>query len=511
MPLRKSKFTIVQDNLQEIIDVDASDGRSVPINMNFSDEGYLTKDTGIALFGDVQAALFHSLFYYKKKDGTSYIIGASGTKLKVYNTTTLVWDDLSPTYTAGAEFGFIVYNNVLYGCNTVESLFSWDGTTFTDFASAPRGNILEIFEDRLFVSGVTAEPLTVYFSNVGVPTTFTAADLVRPLGTDSVTNLKNYYGALLIFKQNSIWKLTFIYEQIVALFVPKLDQQSGTYGASSRLAVSWVENELWFFTGREVRAIGFTDNVSGVFGVNRSVISEPIKETLNNIAVADYSKIVTFYSNRRFYISVPLVLATLDTVFVCHTLYKNSWTKFTDRDKARVNGFMEVDDVVYSTKASGTFGVVRWTDSLNDISTAISCEVFFKRLEDKEFNRFRLFRYLDVMFKDLTAMVTITIREEASDIIEKKEKSFLVGNGILGEVLAEVPFGDMLLGGGVGDVIEYSPFIKKRISFLSKNQALIVGLANNELDQTFTIAQFALLGSEEPEKMFSSSRIISVV
>ena len=511
MPLRKTKFTIVQNDLQKIIDVDASDGRSVPINMNFIDEGYLSKDTGIELFGDVQAALFHSLFHYKKKNGTSYIIGASGTKLKVFNTGTLVWDNLSPTYTAGAEFGFVVYNDILYGCNAVESFFSWDGTTFTNFAPAPKGNILEVFEDRMFVTGVTAEPLTAYYSGVGTPTTFAGADLIKPLGTDSLTNLKNYYGTLLIFKQDSIWKLTFIYDQIVNLFVPKLEAQSGTYGACSRKAVSWVENDIWFFTGQEVRAIGFTDNASGVFGINRSVISDSIKETLKNINVSDYSKIVTFYNDRRFYLSVPLTVGTLDTVFVCHTLYKNAWTKYTGRDKARVNDFIAIDNVVYSTKASSTFGSIKWTAALNDISTAISSEVFFRRLEDKQFNRFRMFRYLDLMFKDLLATITVTIRQEASDIVDEKEKSFSVGNGGVGEILGEVLFGDGFWGGGVGATIEYSPFVKKRVSFLSKNQALIIGLANNEVDQTFTIAEFALMGQEEPERMFSSNRIISVV
>lgn len=589
--VRQSKFLIAQDNLQEIIDVDASDGRSVPVNMNFIDEGYLTKDTGFELFGIVETDLCHSLFNYKKKNGINYILRGKGTVLQSYNhnsvytvnattdvitstahgladtntvyvkttntgvipaglsadttyyvissTTntfklsltsggsaiditdtgtgdqfwrdvTAVWDDLSPTFTEGAEFGFRFYDDELFLCNAVDNYQKWDGTTFTEYASAPKGNILEIFEDRMFVAGVLAEPLTTYYSNVGAAETFTVTDIVKPLGTDKITNLNNYYGTLLIFKRDSIWKLTFVYDQIATLYVPKLDQQSGTYGAASRKAVSWVENDLWFSTGVEVRAIGFIDNISGDLGVNKTVISENIKETLKLVDVDNYDKIITFYDNRRFYLGIPIDTTTVNTVFVCHTLYKNSWTKYSDREKSKVNDFMVIDSEVYTTKSSTDYGVIKWNTSYNDISTAISSEVFFTRLEDKEFNRFRTYRYLDLKFKDLLATVTVTLRKESSDISDEIDKSFSIGNGIQGETIAEVAFGDLLLGGGVGDEISYSPFVKKRVSFLSKNQAFVVGLSNDNVDETFTIAEFALSGKENRKRTYSGQQVISM-
>ena len=591
MPLKQTKFEILKDNLQEAIDVDASDGRSVPINMNFTDEGYLTKDTGIELFGDEQANLFHDLFNYKKKDGTSYILGVSGGILKKYNTSTMVFDNINigtatitiaspgvvtstshglkagsrvifsttgalPTgitagtvyfvistglstddfqfseteggtavntsgtqsgvhtitrgYGTDAEFGYLVYDDILYLGNAVDYMQTFDGTTITEFPGNPKGNIFEVFEDRVFVAGVILEPYTAYYSNVGIGTAFTSTDLVKPLGTDKMTNLKNYYGSLIMFKEESIWKLTFNYDQIVSLFVPKIDSQSGTYGACSRKAVSWVENDLWFFTGREVRALGVVDNISGNFGINKSVISESIKETIKLIPISLYSKVAVFYNDRKFYLAIPLETDVNDTLFVCHTLYKNSWTKYTGRDKAHVNDFMVIDDDIYTTKSSGTYGAIKWTDSLNDISTAISSEVFFRRFEDKEFNRFRVFRYLNLKFKDLLAAVTVTLRQEASDISDEVDKTFSVGNGTIGETIGDMLIGDTLFGGGADDVIEYSPFVKKKVSFLSKNQSFIIGLSNSEVDETFTICEFSLTGMEQPKKEFSSSRIISM-
>lgn len=681
MPLTKNTFSLKLDNLSKIIDVDDSVGRSVPINMNFIDEGYLNKDTGFALFGITEASLCHSLYHYKKKDGTSYILRGNGTKLQCYNykrlftadnttdfldtkatigvatvtiatpgvvsftahglvvndtiqftttgalptglavatdyyvitsgfgansfqialtqggaaintsgsqsgvhtlykstnrahgyinTDTILlgtsnigilptglsknttyyvvnstaytfqvsltsggaainfttngtaslyvykftgaWENLTPTYTTGEEFGFYVYNDVLYGCNAVESLFSWDGTQFTDFTSAPKGNVLEVFEDRLFVCGVKAQLQTMYYSNVGIPTTFTGTDIVTPLGTDIIQTLKNYYGTLMVFKTESIWKLTFVYNQVVNLYQVKIELQSNNYGACSRKGVSWVENDIWFFTGREVRAIGFKDNQIGVFGVNQSVISENIKETLKLISVDNFSKTVVFYANRRFYLGIALNTNLVDTVFVCHTLYGNSWTKYTSRDKAKINDMILIDDVVYSTVGSGNYGVIKWNEEEDDVATAINSQVFFKRLEDDQFNRFRFYRYLDLMFKDLQAIVTVTITQEQSGATNDKTKAFYVGNVVEGELnaLAEVEAGALLVGDSYGENVKASPFVKSRVSFLSKNQAIIIGLSNNRVGEKFTIAKMALTGFVEPTKQFSSSRIISI-
>ena len=593
MPIKKQPFTIIKDELAKAVDVDDNRGRTVPINMNFIEEGYLTKDTGCELFGAESASLFHSLFNYKKKDGTNYILGATGKHLQRYNTTTNQWENLRggtstitiatpavvtqtahgfvsatpivfsttgalPTgitagttyfviatgltanafqfsetvggsavdtsgtqsgvhtvtaaYTEDAEFAYLVYDDDLYLSNANEPYTKFDGTTFTEYASAPKGNILEIFEDRLFVSGVTAEPLTTYYSNVGVPTTFTGTDIIKPTGTDKITGTVNYFGSLLIFKQESIWKLTFIYDQIVDLFVPKLEIQNGQYGACGKDAISWVENDIWFFTGLEVRSIGYKDQQIGVLGVNTSVISEDIKETLAYIKVSDYSQIVTFYYNRRFYMAIPLVEDTNDVTFVCHLLHGNAWTKNTNRIKAKSSDYMEIDGVIYSAKSSAPFGVLKWTESLNDNGVAIPSSVRFERVEDDDFSRFNVYRYLDLMFKDLLARVTVTVYSDANDIRNTKAKTFFIGNPVENEenALPEVPVGDMLIADSFGRVVDNSPFTKRRVSFLSKAQSISIELSNDKLSETFTISQFALSGHKSPRKLTKSSSVISM-
>lgn len=371
MPVKKTSFSQIEDNLTKTIDVDDSAGRSVPVNMNFVEEGFIIKDTGFIPFGSTPDVEAHSIFNYKKKNGSSYLIRAKGTVLQQYSIADREWNDISnsPTFTAGEYFGYRVYNDELYLCNAVESMYKWNGSTFTAISAAPKGNILEIFEDRLFVSGVKAEPLTTYYSNVANFSTWTGTDVIKPLGTDHTTVLVNYYGTLLIFKQKTIWKLTFVYDQVVSLFVPKLEIQSGNYGACSKKAAVWVENDVWFFTGTEVRAIGYKDQQVGILGINNSVISENIKNTLKNISVENYSKVFSFYNNRRYHLAVPLNTTTNDTMFVCHTLYGNSWTKYTGRDKSRAGDGVVIDGVVYTANQSAPYGIIKWDVTTEDALT----------------------------------------------------------------------------------------------------------------------------------------------
>jgi len=592
MPVRKIPFTIIKDKMVQAIDVDDSRGRAVPINMNFIEEGFLAKDTGCSLFGVASDDKTHSLFVYKKKDGTKYRLRMAGEYLQ--REVAGVWSNLKrgditvtiaspavvsltnhslvagspisftttgdlPTgvvagtkyyviaagltannfqfsatlggsaintsgtqsgthsvysrYTANAEAGYIVYDNNLYFGNAVENFTKFDGTLFTEYASNPKGNIFEIFEDRLFVTGVTAEPLTTYYSNVGVPTTFTGTDILKPLGTDYCTGLVNYFGSLLIFKQESIWKLTFVYDQVVSLFIPKLESQNRNYGACGRKAITWVENDLWFFNGTEVRSIGFKDQQIGVLGVNNSVLSETIKETLAYLAVADYGKVTTFYNNRRFYLSIPLSSVENNITFVCHLLHSNAWTKYTGRIKAQNNSYIEDDGVIYSSKSTAPYGTLIWNSELNDNDVAISATVQFNRIEDQDFSRFNIYRYLDLMFKDLKARVAVTVKSDASDRRNSVEKTFFVGLDVENEenAIAEVPVGEMLIADSFGEVRLTSPFLKSRISFLRKAQAITIQLSNSEVDETFTIAQFAITGHKNPRKQFASEKIISMV
>ena len=211
--------------------------------------------------------------------------------------------------------------------------------------------------------------------------------------------------------------------------------------------------------------------------------------------------------------SLPLSSTTNNVTFVCHLLHGNNWTKYTDRIKSSANSYVEDDGVIYTTKSATPYGTLKWDNALlNDNGAGVPATVAFKAIEDQDFSRFNIYRYLDLMFKDLKARVTTTIKQDASDTRLSKEKTYLVGLDVEGEenALAEVPVGEMLIADSFGETRLTPPFIKRRISFLSKAQSLTIQLSNSNANETFTIAQFALSGHKQPRKQFASDNIISI-
>lgn len=148
-----------------------------------------------------------------------------------------------------------------------------------------------------------------------------------------------------------------------------------------------------------------------------------------------------------------------------------------------------IDDVMFVQLVDADqLVLINWAANALVTPIAIASSVVFKRIEDSEFNRFRIYRYLDSLFKNVSGYVTVTVRKEANDGVVISTGTFLVGN------LAT----------------DASPFVKKKISFLAKVQALLVGYSNANLNDQMVITKFHLSGSEEPKKMFDGGRIISI-
>ena len=145
-----------------------------------------------------------------------------------------------------------------------------------------------------------------------------------------------------------------------------------------------------------------------------------------------------------------------------------------------------IDDVSW-VLVLGT-SVIDW--SLNTLTNVypINSSVLFKRIEDKDFNMFRIYRILDIQFKDLDAYVTVELKKEANENLTTDSKQFLVSNAS-------------------EDTL---PFINKKLSMLTKNQAIRIGVSNNRLGETFTICQLVIKGYDQSSRLFDGGKIINI-
>jgi len=73
-----------------------------------------------------------------------------------------------------------------------------------------------------------------------------------------------------------------------------------------------------------------------------------------------------------------------------------------------------------------------------------------------------------------------------------------------------VDYGENLVADGFGQSPQVTPFIKRRISFLSKAQSLTIALSNAGLTDAFTIAQFAVYGMKQEKETSAPASIVSI-
>jgi hypothetical protein len=144
-----------------------------------------------------------------------------------------------------------------------------------------------------------------------------------------------------------------------------------------------------------------------------------------------------------------------------------------------------IDDV-YHVIVLGDVAINWASDSLVNIFP-INSSVLFKRIENEDFNKFNIYRYIDVQFKDLDAYVTVLLKNEANENVANTSKEFLVSN----------ESGSTL------------PFTNKKISTLQKSQAILIQFSNNRLDERFTLCQFVVKGYQVP-RTFRGGKVISM-
>lgn len=123
------------------------------------------------------------------------------------------------TFTTSGRVGFADFAGKLCVIHPVDGLFtSTDGVTFTAVVDpdAPKGNVLETWQNKLFSAGDPTNKARVSWSNAGDPTNWTATDFneLRTLDNEQVVALRVAPGldisgrsGLLAFKQESAYRI----------------------------------------------------------------------------------------------------------------------------------------------------------------------------------------------------------------------------------------------------------------------------------------------------------------
>lgn len=211
--------------------------------------------------------------------------------------------------TYGSTAGEVAYTNLSHPLNYDGELFCF-GDTFT-----PR--YLEINQNSMWLSGFSAAPSQLWFTEPGAPDQITqdATFEVRTNDSDRITGIKSYQNQLIIFKQRSFHKV--IGDDADNYQLIQLSQE---YGCLSNKAIVEYNNELLFLDEKGI--VRFN-------GANWSIISTPVEDIFRRMSVSsalENACAIHYQDRNQVWFGIPIDGATYNNFTVVYDYLIDAWT-----------------------------------------------------------------------------------------------------------------------------------------------------------------------------------------
>lgn len=347
---------------------------------------------------------------------------------------------------------------------------TWDGTTLARPGTMPRASFAITYQDNQMCAGVTGQPSRLYISEdistAGAASNFTrAAGIlhnstevpgatvftgttaqfidIRPNDGDKITGLGRYQDILVVFKERSIYQLTFDSSSnpIVALI-------TGSTGCVSHSSIENVENDLHFLSREGVRRFGNEENYFTALRTN--VLSNRIQPTMDTITPAYYYKSNAHYFDNKYFLSVPTSGSSILTTLVYDTRFQswaiwtnfnaNAYVQYTDDNNQSHLYFLDDDGTKVYQLTPGTY---------NDDGEAIDAYFVSKAFDMNNPDILKFFLDVGLVFRRLSGEVDVTIYLDGGTSLGTATISQGGANG-----MGLLPLGMEVLGAGTGDDTE---------------------------------------------------------
>jgi len=344
-------------------------------------------DTGnkpiLGLKGITTAAGLKRLYKFHDNSG--------GTETAIYEWTgSGDWSNIDETLftTQGNVVNCTLAENVIYAFNGADTPVKiTPGSPGTAAAvtdgNFPVGSFSAWFHNFHFVSGVSANPNRLYWSDLEDSDDFTngvtgSVD-VNPDDGDQITALATLKDELIIFKRNRIWSLTGFGTS--AFTISDVNERVTGFGTPSHRSIINVGNDLYYLshTGGipEFRSLQRTR-----FGVlvEGGIISDDITGTMKGLNEGRLNQVAGTFDGRRAYWSYPLSGSTTNNqVSVLDTITKG-WVRYTGMDATIWAEFnFSAESSIYFGEAGNDSLVYRLDTSTSDNGAAISFKVDTRR------------------------------------------------------------------------------------------------------------------------------------
>lgn len=271
-----------RDALSQIQDNESPDC----MNITLDERGGVVKRLGLNRLGSGagMSAAGQAIFYWQ---GGGYTIVQEGAAVK--KTSDFVTFTTIKTYSTSARAAFCDFQGKLVAVHPVDKVATYDGTTWTDVGTSPKGAAIAVWQNKVWVSADPDNPSRVYASNAGDPATWTLASdfvdvrekdnaVVTALGAGQGMDISGRPG-LLVFKAHSVHRINDSRSGTTFGQYTTLHNEVGA--ASPNAIVSTTEGTICF--------VG-VDGIYVTNGVDQPVPATPKLEPLFKATQLNFSK-----------------------------------------------------------------------------------------------------------------------------------------------------------------------------------------------------------------------------
>lgn len=516
-------------------------------NMEYVEGGATRKRMGYTAVGTGLTTAPRGLSGYMSET-SNYPMTVDGTLLKKYQSGS--WTSVGGvTLDPAANITMTPLFQKTYVWDGVNGGAVWDGASFTRPGTMPKAKFSVIYKGYHVASGVPGQPFRLYFAPSKSPSRFT--NNIVPTGVDdvAVNNATEVPGAtdfsstdatvraidinkndgqkvmgigffqdvMIVFKENSIYQLYF--NSSNGFVVERI---SSSYGAVCHGAIASVENDCYFLTDKGVYVLGNEPNFYASIRTNE--LSSRIKTLLQRINPAQWERCRAYYTDDRYFLSVPLDQNTTCNAVIVYDRRFYAWAYW---DNIKANDFYVFKDKDNDGKTHfyfteyGSANMCEFTPGVyNDKGVAIEGTFITRAFEGKALDREKYWYVIRPIFRQTTGSVQLSFITENGSQGKPVSLSPTLTGGLGTDEIGTLTFGtsqhdtysdsDMGLASATTStssetdtshtVFDIGVGIDAR-TFKAK-------FSNNGLNETFTLLGWVILYQEKDSARFSGAYTI---
>lgn len=483
-------------------------------NIQFVESGCPAKRNGYTAVGTGLVAHPKGLASYYVDSSHRYLLTVDGTALKYLNGTS--WTGISgATFTTLLNTTFVQARGDMYMWNGTDA-----GSKLTSALTLTRPDTTVsaafgiFYAGKQIVAGTATNPSRLYISNSTDASDFTVAiggtapqpdnstdapgaatfagtpgfseaniiDISKDDG-DRITGLAKFQEKLVIFKERSIYQMTFD----PTSGAPTVVQLNGSVGCVSHRSIENVEDDVYFLSRGGYYALGNQANYSTFIRTRElSIRIHPIIET---IVPANLGNTCSLYSNFVFYSSVSTGGTMTNNTTLTYDRRFDAWSKWTNVSANAFTEFIDTSNIRHLYFAADdeaeVFELVPGT--YNDNGSAISAQWTSKAINFGDFSLYKQALYIDFEFRQIVGSVTLNVITDGGTLANSTSLAFTTDTtGTFGDE----DWGDPLWGGSASStattsIATASANVPYRLPINQVTRTLKLQLVNAMLDQTF--------------------------